>query len=1136
MSSGMTKLLPDAPRFAKASPCGFALVVTISLMVLLTVLAVGLLSLSAISLRSSVSGRAPANAKANARLALAIAMGELQKYAGPDQRITATADILDEQGTHSSWPKLVGVWKSWEGSLRRLDRQLGTAVPVAPSSYADEKAARHLVWLVSHPDAADPDFPRFHSPVRGDDLGELMEVETPSGGHYSWIVYDEGVKARIGTAAQSASGPANLSIEDLAERFSAPPRHGIEIWDDGFEVLPADDPEYAKAISYEELGFLGNRKMRDSLPQYFHDLTPYSRGLLVDVDRGGWKKDLSLLCEARSLPRDLSRNELASGQWSPKWDPPSGRGIYEFYNRYKKIRVGTSPLRFEQADSLGAIDTASYNNDVRVFPVLARAQLVFSYSSKRKSVDRQNPANSTYTAAILVTPVLTLWNPYNVPLRLRAPVRFSLSSMPFNIQPEIGRAYPRIHLSKVLQGAVGSHGNQMTLRGRNGSSNIDFGPGESMVFSPKRAAPVDATASVEMTPGFRRRGGMNITRLNPQGGGRGEIVAGGGETMRVELRYDNTVSDFGATGFASSVSLHINGYDAGGNWFCALRMNNVEDNLKRHLDPSELTGGDVRRSGPLKLLDRSPEIFASISIQLQTAADTTAPSLGLAQSNPLLVRTEVGRGPGAVAEWVPLCWADFQLGAHSGWNDTFLPQTDRDNHGFVASGIRADTGVTRAQIAEFPQRPLQSLAALQHYDVASNAFFTPHTFYAIGNSIACPTIPPDRTRGGVVLNEPYHKGPRNLDFHYLSNWKLFDHYFFSSIAPRPFRGDSLKQTFTAFAEGGRLLPNSRYVPHRNISPEDVDPSKPEASASWIASRLMVEGAFNINSTSVRAWAAFLASLNDSRPLYRDIHQPSGRLRTAPETDFVVSRFDIAGGGCADTDSADPNEMPLDLYWRGYRSLSKKQIEILAQRIVEQVKRRGPFLSLGEFVNRQLGNDRELAARGALQAALDDPAVDINDELKANSLPVTRVFAESMGYVFPEAAEGHTAFAAPGWVTQADLLRPMAPYITPRSDTFRIRTYGDSIDASGKVLARAWCEAVVQRVPEYVHRDADEDNNPDDGNSTKDSFTRYSNGRFVTGRGMSPVNQAFGRRFEIVSFRWLTKNEVEAHNRGLASAK
>lgn len=80
---------------------GFALVVTLSMLVLLTVIVTGLLSLSAISLRSSSQGEAQAEARSNARLALMLALGELQKEMGPDMRVSAKAAIFDSNPAKS---------------------------------------------------------------------------------------------------------------------------------------------------------------------------------------------------------------------------------------------------------------------------------------------------------------------------------------------------------------------------------------------------------------------------------------------------------------------------------------------------------------------------------------------------------------------------------------------------------------------------------------------------------------------------------------------------------------------------------------------------------------------------------------------------------------------------------------------------------------------------------------------------------------------------------------------------------------------------------------------------------------------------------------------------------------------------
>ena len=117
---------------------GFALVITLSLMVLLTVIAVGLLSLSSISLRSSSQGAAMATARANARLAMMMALVELQKSAGPDQRVTAPANLA--KSTHPEG--LAGVWKSWKPAPSGVLNQ----------NYVDSKTgANFLRDLMSNP-------------------------------------------------------------------------------------------------------------------------------------------------------------------------------------------------------------------------------------------------------------------------------------------------------------------------------------------------------------------------------------------------------------------------------------------------------------------------------------------------------------------------------------------------------------------------------------------------------------------------------------------------------------------------------------------------------------------------------------------------------------------------------------------------------------------------------------------------------------------------------------------------------------------------------------------------------------------------------------------------------------------------
>jgi hypothetical protein len=57
---------------------------------------------------------------------------------------------------------------------------------------------------------------------------------------------------------------------------------------------------------------------------------------------------------------------------------------------------------------------------------------------------------------------------------------------------------------------------------------------------------------------------------------------------------------------------------------------------------------------------------------------------------------------------------------------------------------------------------------------------------------------------------------------------------------------------------------------------------------------------------------------------------------------------------------------------------------------------------------------------------------------------------------------------PGWLTQADVLSPLAPSLAARSDTFTIRVMGESpAGESNQMASRSWIEVTVQRLPDYV---------------------------------------------------------------------
>ncbi len=418
------------------------------------------------------------------------------------------------------------------------------------------------------------------------------------------------------------------------------------------------------------------------------------------------------------------------------------------------------------------------------------------------------------------------------------------------------------------------------------------------------------------------------------------------------------------------------------------------------------------------------------------------------------------------------------------------------------------------------------LGDLRQITATGQGGLAPHTLQAIGNSYAHPNIPADKafTTYTQLLNSdiaPAEQIRPYADHSYLANKALWDEFFFSSITPQlnnQLTGLASIKSAIAVANDfffyTEALPNRRFLPYTsNLNADEFTTLSSQLNtynngfADKIASHLLLEGPFNINSTSVEAWKVFFSSLK-GKPLAYLENQAATLSTTTPES-TPVSPGMLANGKPIDgTDlSNDPNDPPEQ--WTSGRILSDTEIDELAVAMVEQVKTRGPFLSLSEFINRRLdGSNQELALKGALQAALDDDNVSINSAFRT----AERSFDDGgstetagMTTAFARALEGPIAYGSTPYIDQADILRHMASTLTPRGDTFVIRTYGDSLDKNGNVTARAWCEAVVQRTPEYIDE-------RDDAHLKTSDLT-------------SEANKVYGRKFQIISFRWLNANEV-----------
>ena len=186
------------------------------------------------------------------------------------------------------------------------------------------------------------------------------------------------------------------------------------------------------------------------------------------------------------------------------------------------------------------------------------------------------------------------------------------------------------------------------------------------------------------------------------------------------------------------------------------------------------------------------------------------------------------------------------------------------------------------------------------------------------------------------------------------------------------------------------------------------------------------------------------------------------------------------------------------------------------------------MSLSDFVNRRVGLTDLRSYHGAIQEAIEQAGINGIYDSNTNTFTGLRgTTSETIPnyhlhtYLFPFADDDadpeninnyignrNNATGIPLEVNQANILLPLAPRLSARSDTFKIRAYGEVRDSDNNIIAQATCEAVVQRLPEYVDTETDSNNNEpwDESN-------------------LNTINQTYGRRFEIQSFRWLDQSEV-----------
>lgn len=1169
---------------------GFALIVTLTLMVLLTVVAVGLLTLSAVSLRGAGSQDSLAVARANARLAMILAIGELQKNAGPDQRITVSSSLRDgAEPANPFWAGAVDVSKVTAGS--------------------DPKAAT-ISWLVSgeRPDPAttldESNSSRLATITDAAGSSKFLRaphVKVATGaqdGRLAWWIGDEGAKARVDLAAPKTATGGDR--EKLA-RSQSPQEPGLsKLGADWKNFTSNSTIDRSSLVSIPTAALAASQEKLPS--RYFNDITTGGYGLPTSVTNGGMKADLSLMFDRSQaskkfserycgatlapatvngvalqnftvrLPKKFFLSDTISRSGSLQTGPNWGN-LWNYATLWQTVTgqqvpvVGANPLvesdlRFKSWLPYSNNDQGSFRRDVQqtnspVAPVLSMFQMGFRLTSEL--APPTNPPSSTvyYKAQIGIQPVLGVWNPYNVVIKA-APYRFDWALYPyfrFNYAKPAGNGkYTDGRLTKLWlrdEWTVGS-GTLPTPDNPTGGKyfsletpSVDLQPGEFRLFSVVDRIKISAGQVYQLKSGWSEKGAFVVDLKDDTGSDRivpkgyrawfGDIVLQDTQSADTKSRYPSldmkTVSSTwftlkcGNNILLRSTELWNGGTDPSVN--TAFRVPEpVVSGSSGGLDTTKTTYLIDDLEGDKVAAHIATWSFFSRTTNQVEGPDENQRLRGWIDSNPrALVTNSAWDGSKVSSTGERTGWhttSQFiggwstpgkakQVGDGRGGNRGLIseggssipePQVAKAGGRYQGFGGAANTtslGKNNVIVYDVPRSPLVSIGQFQHAQLSRYNF---EPGFVVGNSYANPRIPLGSTS---KANFSGMSGFTLADASYEVNTRLWDDFFLSTLGIdyTNSSGSTFDRAFDfkKLASGESSLPNPRmlFVPQQGDTSIDKilsDPKTADRAPEAMASRIMVKGAFNVNSTSVTAWKAFLSSMGASQLPVLDPATGSTSWQTPDGVRFnrfghVLTKQAYQKGEGGDSDG----------YWQGWRNLSDTELDELATEVVKEVKARGPFRSLAEFVNRNpYSKTVDHQRKGALQAALDRT---VNARLPDT---VGRAAVTPPGSDFSAAIAGESQSAgSASYLLQGDVLQALAPVMQVRSDSFKVRTCGEALDKSGKVVSRAWCEAEVQRISDYV-------------DSTDSSH-------FAPADLKSAANKIFGRRLRVVSFRWLSDDEV-----------
>ena len=1226
----------------RPSQGGFALVISLSLMAFVLLLLLSITTLVQVESQSSQIQMQRMQAEQSALLGLQIALGELQKTAGPDQRVTATADLLSNDTSkepvqgRSRW---AGVWDTSSFSPATPDTKAFKRWLVSSSATnglvldSDAKGAALLNPYTIF-EAVDASGSRdFNNDVIVEKI-PFSSAGSSSESSYAYWVEDEGVKADLawneGTftdgerkqAARLSSAPGvdyDVFASDATSPFKGLVAHPIEQDASNNSWLV----NMSKAVSPTGMPLVtgsNNSGVKNWLKAFRHDMTFGSRAVLCDVKNGGLRRDLSLAFEMDGIAESenatlfnrqtgefvAGNDSLAALQNAPGMTirdrflfrdfqgagnvfsgdisvpasvmrGPSWWLLRDYANLYKRLRASGNGYALD-ARAYFPNRTTRGNIYDNLFDIHAYQQGFLGNSNiKVQDINRETnggkaneadedkgyaflPVRASYAPVLLganaiyslvytgnqlqlvVDPFFIIWNPYDTQITaprfavtlengLAGGIRFKVTD-PAGIEKLYGKP------SRYANGAGSDTSFADYAKRKSGVnanlsyliSNLSMNPGEVQIYSPPKESDRSSDANVlndELYPGMNydaTDSGIFFDEFPLCVWNGRRWVVSRWDTVAVDSAQSGqykidvlfNIASQAAYAIVNNIEINLpestirpDGLTSEGTFGDHIQGKEFRLNLGRahpnvdtgqrgfRLDYTFAELGNNKKSfGILSMLtlptdhaeaNTEFEVFSQLNVTVPANTNTEL-NLHKAPYN-MVVKSVAKDGINNLISEVDV---DFDA-IGSGLN------------GFYGKSYSSTDGDTAFPLLAIHPAPLHSLVQFSSANIGVRLFEPTH---AIGNSWKPPYIP----KNSIYDNPTGFRGEVR-DTSWLVNDALFDRYYLSGIAPA-YTIDANGYASSGSAGIASTLQNFYgTTPASAEANPSLEPYRPEGmTATQITESLssadgyqkmgaysLINGAFNVNSTSVAAWSALLRG---NKALA--IESIQGTTDSDTGTPFPLS------SSASDTNSNNG--------WEKFSRISDSNIETLAEKIVEQVRQRGPFMSIADFVNRRIADD-SLSAQGAIQEAIEQAG--INSEIRAatsDTIPNYSDYASIFPYSDAASVGArNNATGVPLEINQANILLPIAPKLTARSDTFKIRAYGEVVSTGGDVV-KAMCEATVQRVPEYLDTETNPDyNQPWDEYDTDPAIPVDEN--------LNLINQAFGRRFKIINIRWLNRAEI-----------